>query len=120
MIAFTCISAKRSPMQRCGPPPKGTHECVWRSSSARAGVKRSGSQRKGSGHHSSMAGSPADVPTQECITKAETRAVASIDKVCVDVPGNPPCYTPGMSGADWVALGEIAVDAVTPSLYCGS
>jgi len=69
---------------------------------------------------SCTAGSPTDVATQECITKAETRAVASIDKVCVDVPGNPPCYTPGMSGADWVALGEIAVDAVTPSLYCGS
>jgi hypothetical protein len=48
--------------------------------------------------NSCTAGSPADVATQECITKAETKAVASIDEVCVAVPGNPPCYPLAVSG----------------------
>jgi hypothetical protein len=69
---------------------------------------------------SCMVGSPADVATQECITKAETKAGAAIDKVCVAVPGNPPCYPPAVSGADWVAIAEEAVDVVVPALYCGS
>jgi hypothetical protein len=70
--------------------------------------------------NSCAAGSPADVTTQECITKAETKAVTSIDKVCVTVPGNPPCYAPDTSGADWGAIGEGAVDTVAPIVFCGS
>jgi hypothetical protein len=69
---------------------------------------------------SCMAGSPADVATHECITKAETKAGAAIDKFCVAVPGNPQCYPLGVSGADWVAIAEEAVDVVIPALYCGS
>src|SRR5262249_56131385 len=70
--------------------------------------------------NSCTAGSPSDVATQDCITKAETKAAASIDKVCVAVPGNPPCYAPGMSGADWSGIGEGAVDVVAQAVYCGS
>jgi len=70
--------------------------------------------------NSCTAGSPADVATQKCITKAETKAVESIDKVCVAVPGNPSCYTLAASGAEWVALAEQAVDVTVPGLYCGS
>ena len=70
--------------------------------------------------NSCTAGSPSDVATQDCITKAETKAAASIDKVCVAVPGNPPCYAPGMSGAAWIAIGEDAVDVVASAVYCGS
>lgn len=70
--------------------------------------------------NSCVAPSPADVATQNCITKAETKAVASIDKVCVAVPGNPPCYPQDVSGADWIAIGEGAVDDIAPGVYCGS
>ena len=70
--------------------------------------------------NSCAAGSPADVGTQECITKAEMKAVASIDKVCVTVPGNPSCYPPGTSGATWGTLVEEAVDAAAPGVFCGS
>ena len=70
--------------------------------------------------NSCVAPSPADVATQDCITKAETKAVASIDKVCVAVPGNPACYPPAVSGADWIGIGEDAVDGIAPGVYCGS
>jgi len=70
--------------------------------------------------NSCTVGSPADVATQDCITKAETKGAASIDKVCVVVPGNPPCYPADRSGAGWIAIGEEAVDVVAPAVYCGS
>jgi hypothetical protein len=64
--------------------------------------------------------SPSDLATQECIMKAETKVAEAIDKVCVTVPGNPPCYSPGMTGAGWAALGETGVDGAAPAIFCGS
>ena len=57
-----------------------------------------------------------------CITKAETKAVETVDKACG--PNNPECYdgTPLRpdSGAGWVALGEAGVDGGIVVTYCGS
>jgi hypothetical protein len=70
--------------------------------------------------NSCVAPSPADIATQECIVKSGTKIVESIDKVCVTVPGNPPCYSPGMTGADWAELGDVGVDGAAPLIFCGS
>jgi hypothetical protein len=63
--------------------------------------------------------SPGDLATQEFVVKARSKVVDSIDKVCVTVPGNPPCYS-GKTGADWAALGDTGVDGAAPAIFCGS
>src|SRR5262245_33215895 len=66
---------------------------------------------------------PADMPTQACITKAEGSAGAAIDKVC-EVSMNPKnekpaCYATQV-GAGWVALVESNIDGTIPIIACGS
>ncbi len=64
-----------------------------------------------------------DPPTVTCINLAESKAAASIDKLCKDASpnANPPCYTPNFdTGAKWVALSESSVDAQVPIIGCGS
>jgi hypothetical protein len=69
--------------------------------------------------NSCTAGAPTDVKTQDCIAKAEAKAAKAIDKVCADASANPSCFLPDYpSGADWVAVGENAVDTAAPLVYC--
>jgi hypothetical protein len=66
---------------------------------------------------------PADADTVECIDKAETKSVASIDKACSDVSANPPCYdgsTYPNSGTGWTGYAEAIVDFQVPIVACGS
>jgi hypothetical protein len=66
-----------------------------------------------------------DPATQTCITTAETKAAATIDKVCFTPPATAPsCYDGTTfrpnSGAGWVALVEGIVDSQVPVIACGS
>jgi hypothetical protein len=64
---------------------------------------------------------PSDAKTQACITTAETKTAATIDKLCAAKSANPACYgTAFDTGAEWVAVAESAVDAQTPIVACGS
>ena len=54
MIAFTSMLPKCIPMHLWTLPPKGTQAYLWLWSSARSGVKRSGSNVSGSRHHGYM------------------------------------------------------------------
>jgi hypothetical protein len=71
-----------------------------------------------------FSGTPPTVPdaaTQAALDKAQGKAVASIDKVCVTVPGNPPCYGPTLdSGQEWSNLVETVLAGASPGTYCGS
>jgi hypothetical protein len=64
-----------------------------------------------------------DVPTQQCITKAEDKAESGIDKVCETSvnPKNekPACYTT-QTGNGWVTLVESNIDSTVPVIACGS
>src|SRR5262245_35079191 len=48
---------------------------------------------------------PFDPVAKACIDKAESKAALAIDKVCVDVSANPPCFL-FTTGAGWVNLTE--------------
>jgi hypothetical protein len=62
-----------------------------------------------------------DAATQTCITTAETKTAAAIDKVCATPGFNPSCYGTVLdTGAKWVALVEGQVDITTPTVACGS
>jgi hypothetical protein len=62
-----------------------------------------------------------DPATQEALDKAQAKAVASIDKVCVTVPGNPPCYSAALdSGQEWTNAVEAVLVGASPNTYCGS
>jgi hypothetical protein len=62
-----------------------------------------------------------DAATQAALDKAQGKAIASIDKVCVTVPGNPPCYAPTLnSGQEWTDLVEGIVVGASPNTFCGS
>jgi hypothetical protein len=69
--------------------------------------------------------SPSNPLTQTCISKAESKALQTIDKVCFIRPAvAPACYdgtlTRPNSGAGWVALVESVVDSQIPTIACGS
>lgn len=68
------------------------------------------------------AGSPSDMKTSECLSKADSKASEAIDKVCVTTPGNPPCYSDvGLdSGAEWIGLVRGGLAAASPATFCGS
>jgi hypothetical protein len=72
-----------------------------------------------------------DQATQDCITKAEGKAVLALNKACFTPPAvAPSCYdgtviVPGLLGRPnnaqgWVDNTEGAIDAQTPSVACGS
>jgi hypothetical protein len=62
-----------------------------------------------------------DPPTVTCISTAEGKASASIDKVCATPGFNPSCYGTALdTGAEWVNLVESQVDITTPTVACGS
>lgn len=63
-----------------------------------------------------------DPATATCISTAETKAAAGIDKLCSGIPtATPGCYGTGLDqGSEWVALSESAVDAQVPIIGCGS
>jgi hypothetical protein len=76
-----------------------------------------------------------DPATVACISKAAGKAAASFDKACPGAAGPPPaakpaCYDDAVpppaliprpsTGAGWVALVELSVDATIPGTYCGS
>jgi hypothetical protein len=70
-------------------------------------------------------GSPSDPATQECLTKAETKSAATIDKVCFIPPATAPsCYDGSAfrpnSGTGWTMLVEGVVDTQIPLIACGS
>jgi len=55
-----------------------------------------------------------DPPTQACITKAEGKSIAAINKACADAPE---CY--GLNtGTTWTGLAEGAVDNSVVDTYC--
>src|SRR5689334_14853666 len=61
-------------------------------------------------------GSPSDPATQECLSKATTKAAAVIDELCFTAPATPPaCYDGSAfrpnSGQGWVDLVEGVVDS---------
>lgn len=67
--------------------------------------------------------------TVACIQKADTKAIASVDKLCSQkVPGisganaNPDCGGPDTypNGTAWVSLVEGAISGNVPDNYCGS
>jgi hypothetical protein len=60
--------------------------------------------------------------TQACLDKGRVKAAAAIDKVCVTVPGNPPCYGPGLdTGPEWVMFTEnIGINPIAAQVACGS
>ena len=67
---------------------------------------------------------PSDPATAACIFDpvkgAEAKAAAAIDKVCATVGANPACYgTAFDTGAEWVAVVEMALDAQIPTTACG-
>jgi hypothetical protein len=70
-----------------------------------------------------------DAVTTACINKADTKAIAGVDKLCSgkllttgDPTASPDC--PGVdqypSGAQWVNLVETAISGNVPSTFCGS
>jgi hypothetical protein len=62
-----------------------------------------------------------DPTTATCISVAEGKAAAAIDKVCASAGANPACYVPNFdTGAEWVALTESAVDSNVPNVACGA
>jgi hypothetical protein len=62
-----------------------------------------------------------DAATQAALDKAQGKAVGSIDKVCVPVPGNPPCYAANLnSGQEWTDFVEAILAGASPNTYCGS
>lgn len=64
---------------------------------------------------------PADLKTAQCVTKAEGKSSASIDKLCSAKSANPACYGTGFdTGAEWTAVTESAVDNQVPIVACGS
>ena len=70
---------------------------------------------------SCTAGSPSDAKTQKCLSKAVTKTSESIDKVCLETPGNPPCYSAGLdSGAEWTGLVRGILASASPATFCGS
>jgi len=67
---------------------------------------------------------PSDPATAACIFDpvkgAEAKAAAAIDKVCATVGANPACYGTALdTGAEWVAVVEMALDAQIPTTACG-
>ena len=64
------------------------------------------------------AGAVTDPTTQECITKAESKAVAAIDEACAPGTGvSPACHAD--DGTSWVAGAEADVDEQSPLIFCG-
>jgi len=64
---------------------------------------------------------PTDPKTALCVTTAEGKSAAAIDKQCSAKGANPACYgTSFDSGAEWTALTESAVDSQVPLVGCGS
>jgi hypothetical protein len=61
-----------------------------------------------------------DPATQLSLDKAKTKAEASIDKVCVTVPGNPPCYVAFTNGEQWTDTVSAVLVGGSPATYCGS
>lgn len=62
-----------------------------------------------------------DAKTQAALDKAQAKAIASIDKLCVTIPGNPPCYGPTLdSGQEWTDLVEGLLAGNSPATFCGS
>jgi hypothetical protein len=76
-----------------------------------------------------FSGTPPTVPdlkTQEALDKVQAKAIASIDKLCVLVPGNPPCYPDGDgildadNGQEWTDTIEAVLVSRVDNAYCGS
>jgi hypothetical protein len=68
---------------------------------------------------------PSDGATQTCLSTAETKSAATIDKVCFTPPATAPsCYDGSSfrpnSGAGWTMLVEGVVDSQIPMIACGS
>ncbi len=67
---------------------------------------------------------PSDAATATCITTAESKTAAAIDKACSTAGANPACYDGSLlrpnTGAGWVALVESIVDGQVPQIACGS
>jgi hypothetical protein len=66
-----------------------------------------------------------DPATHTCITTAETKTAATIDKLCFTAPAtHPSCYDGSAfrpnSGAGWTSLVEGVVDSQVPVIACGS
>jgi len=69
---------------------------------------------------SCTAGSPSDMATATCVSKAAGKAAATIDKTCSGKTANPPCYVGFMaSGQGWTSQVEGAVDGQLPAQFCG-
>ena len=64
---------------------------------------------------------PTDTKTQDCITKAESKSVAAIDKKCGPPKGDvPECFSSSATGSFVSGVAEAAVDAGVQATYCAS
>jgi hypothetical protein len=63
-----------------------------------------------------------DPTTSTCISTADGKAIAGVNKKCGDVGAKPDCVVADdyPDGASWVNLVEVAISGNVPGTYCGS
>ena len=76
-------------------------------------------ERKGLATAGSCTPPASDPSTSACISAADGKAIAGVNKLCSDVGAAPDnCGAPYPSGADWANLVDIAISGNIPSTYC--